>query len=122
MKPINAATHGYLDFLTVLVFAAAPSVLGLHGLPATLCWVLAFVHLGLTLLTDFPMGWRPIIPFWIHGWIERIVGPVLILLAFIPSFSNSTAAFAFYELMGFVILAVSFLTDYSASSQTVRRS
>lgn len=117
MKPITPALHGYLDYLTVLVFALAPGLLGLHGLPAQLSWTLAGVHLLLTLLTDFPLGWHPVLPFWIHGWVERVVGPALVLVAFLPNFSNSTVAFAFYVFMGFVIIVVGFLTDYSAPSR-----
>ena len=63
MKPIRPTMHGYLDYLTVVVFLAAPKLLGLEGLPALLSWTLAAVHLALTLITDFPLGWRPWLPF-----------------------------------------------------------
>jgi hypothetical protein len=113
MKPITPSTHGYLDYVTVTVFLLAPKLLGLDGPPALLSWTLAGVHLVLTLATNFPLGWRPWLPFWIHGWIERIVGPVLILIAFLPGISNAGSAFVFYVLMGLVIIAVGWLTDYS---------
>ena len=113
MKPITPTTHGYLDYATVAVFLLAPKLLGLDGLPALLSWTLAGVHLVLTLATDFPLGWLPLLPFWIHGWVERIVGPVLVLIAFLPGFSNAGSAFGFYLLMGIVIIAVGWLTDYS---------
>ena len=32
MKPITPTMHGYLDYLTVVVFLAAPKLLGLDGL------------------------------------------------------------------------------------------
>ena len=92
MKPITPTIHGYLDYLTVVVFLAAPKLLGLDGLPALLSWTLAGVHLALTLVTDFPLGWRPWLAFWIHGWTERIVGPALVLIAFLPNFSSSSSA------------------------------
>ncbi len=71
MKPIAPTIHGYVDYLTVVVFLAAPKLLGLDGLPALLSWTLAGVHLALTLVTDFPLGWRPWLPFWISGWVEQ---------------------------------------------------
>lgn len=116
MKPITPVTHGYLDYVTVVAFLLAPTLLGLNGLPALLSWTLAGVHLALTLVTDFPLGWRRLLPFWIHGWIERFVGPALVLVAFLPGFSGGGSAFAFYLLVGLVIIAVGWLTDYSGTS------
>ena len=113
MKPVTPHTHGFLDYVTVILFLLAPRLLGLEGLPALLSWTLAGVHLALTLATDFPLGLRPWLPFWLHGWIERIVGPALILIAFVPDFSGGSLAFGFYVLMGLVIIAVGWLTDYS---------
>lgn len=115
MKPITPNTHGYLDYVTVLLFLLAPTTLGFDGLPAMLSWTLAGVHLALTLVTDFPLGLRRLLPFWLHGWVERIVGPALVLVAFVPSVSSAGWAFAFYLLMGLVIVAVGWLTDYSSS-------
>ena len=34
MKILNPTVHGYLDFLTVIIFAVAPTVLDFGGLPA----------------------------------------------------------------------------------------
>ena len=121
MKPITPTIHGYLDYLTVVVFLSAPKLLGLNGLPALLSWTLAGVHLALTLVTDFPRGWRPWLAFWIHGWIERVVGPALVLIAFLPNFSSSSSAFGFYLFMGLVIVAVGWLTDYSAGAKQALR-
>lgn len=121
MKPITPTIHGYLDYLTVVVFLAAPKLLGLDGLAASLSWTLAGVHLALTLVTDFPLGWRPWLPFWIHGWVERIVGPALVLIAFLPNFSSNSLAFGFYVFMGLVIVAVGWLTDYSSGAKQALR-
>jgi hypothetical protein len=78
------------------------------------------VHLALTLATDFPLGWHPWLPFWVHGWIERIVGSTLVPIAFLPVFSNSWA-FGFYVFMGLVIVAVGWLTEYSAGERQALR-
>jgi hypothetical protein len=74
-----------------------------------LSWTLAGVHLALTLVTDFPLGWRHWLAFLIHGWIERVVGPALVLIAFLPGFSGAGSAFAFYTFMGLAIIAVGWL-------------
>jgi hypothetical protein len=112
MKIINAKVHGYLDYLVVLVFLAAPSLFHFSGIPAIISYTLAGVHLALTLLTDFPLGALKKVPLKWHGIIELIVGPVLVALPFILGFGSEPAAQYFYLVNGIVILTVWFLTDY----------
>jgi len=114
MKVISPRIHGYLDFLTVFIFLLAPTLLGLEQLSAILAYSLAVVHLIVTLASDFPFGVVKLIPFTVHGWIERMVGPLLIAIPFIFSFSNEEAARNFYIAMGIIIIVVSMLTDYQA--------
>jgi hypothetical protein len=64
MKPIPIALHGIIDYAAVVIFAAAPTALGLHEGPALLSYALAAVHLLMTLLTDFPAGVVRIVPLW----------------------------------------------------------
>ena len=112
MKIIGAKMHGYLDYLVVLVFLVAPTLLHLSMVPATISYVLAGVHLALTLLTDFPLGVFKVVPLSVHGIIELIVGPCLIALPFVLGFGGELPAEAFYIICGLVILAVWSLTKY----------
>jgi hypothetical protein len=115
MKPIiNPLVHGYLDYFTVVVFLLAPSLLGLTGLAGTLAYALAVIHLAMTLITDFPLSIRKLVPFRLHGWVERIVGPVLLLLPFLLGFEG--AARIFYFAIGVTIIVVGLLTDYEANA------
>jgi len=117
MKIISLRVHGYLDYATVVVFLLAPTLIGLTGLPAMLAYGLAGVHLLMTLLTDFPLGIGKLIPLPIHGWVERVVGPVLVLVSFVPAFAVETPARIFYIVMGVVIILVGLLTDYRGTQQ-----
>ncbi len=110
MKILTPTQHGYLDYATVILFLVAPSLLGLTGMAGIFAYLLAGIHLIMTLLTDFPLGVYKLVPFPLHGWVERVVGPVLILLPFVFGF-NSTAT-AFYVVVGIVIILVGLLTDY----------
>jgi len=112
MKIISPRAHGYLDFLTVAIFLFAPTMLGLSQTPAIIAYILAVVHLIVTLTSDFPFGVVKLIPFTIHGWIERLVGPSLIALPFILGFSDEGTARNFYIALGIIIIAVGILTDY----------
>jgi hypothetical protein len=110
MKIISPTQHGYLDYATVVLFLAAPNLIGLTGLAGIIAYVLAGIHLAMTLVTDFPPSVAKIIPFTVHGWVERIVGPSLVLLPFILGFE--TPAREFYIVVGLVIILVGVLTDY----------
>lgn len=77
MKIITPRVHGYLDYVTVVVFLLTPTLLGLTGIPAMLAYALAGIHLAMTLVTDFPLGVVKLIPFTIHGWIDRVVYMVI---------------------------------------------
>lgn len=112
MKVVSPRTHGYFDFLTVVIFLLAPTLLGLSELPAMLAYALAGVHLIVTLASDFPFGVIKFIPFSIHGWIERLVGPSLIALPFIFGFADEEAARNFYVAMGLIVIVLGLLTDY----------
>ncbi|PTQ66278.1 hypothetical protein C8R26_1551 [Nitrosomonas oligotropha] len=114
MKVISPRIHGYFDFLTVFIFLLAPTLLGLEQLSAILAYSLAVVHLIVTLASDFPFGVVKLIPFAVHGWIERMVGPLLIAIPFILNFSDEEVARNFYIVMGIVIIVIGMLTDYRA--------
>jgi hypothetical protein len=113
MKPISLTVHGVIDYLAVVILAVAPAVIGLSGWPAALSYALAGIHLLMTLLTDFPAGVIKVIPIALHQWVERIVGPVLIILAFV---SMTEAARAFFVAMGIIIFAVERLTAYRSTT------
>jgi hypothetical protein len=110
MKPISLTAHGAVDYLAVVIFAVAPAVIGLSGRPAVLSYALAGIHLLMTLLTDFPTGVIKVLPIVLHQWVERIVGPLLIILALIAM--TETPARAFFVAMGVIIFAVERLTAY----------
>ncbi|MGI0014624.1 MAG: SPW repeat domain-containing protein [Nitrososphaera sp.] len=119
MKILNARTHGYLDYVTVILFLGAPTVLGLTGIPAILAYALAIIHFVMTLVTDFPLGVVKLIPFPIHGWVERVVGPLLIIVPFVLGFSTDSTARNFYVAIGVVIVLVGLVTDYKGT-ETVK--
>lgn len=109
MKILSPKIHGFLDILTVLIFAAAPTVFNFGGLPATICYILAVVHLLLTLATAFPLGIVKIVPLLIHGAIELIVAIVLVILPFILGFTET--ARNFFVGIGIIIFIVWLISD-----------
>ncbi len=112
MKVISARNHGYLDFLTVGIFILAPLFLDFSPIPTMLAYVLAGVHLMVTLTSDFSLGAFKVLAFTLHGWIERIVGPTLVVVPFILGFADELTARNFYMGVGAIIIIVGLLTNY----------
>lgn len=110
MGIIPPNVHRILDYLAIVVFALAPTMLHLNGNTRMLAYALAVVHLIVTLATDFNgNGGRPL-PFPVHGYIELVVG---ILLAVVPFVRHWTFdAGKFYPAAGIVLVLVWLLTRY----------
>jgi hypothetical protein len=114
MKIISGEAHAALDYLTVAIFALAPTVIGLPGTSAIISYVLAVVHLSMTLVTDMPFSLVKIVPIRLHALVELIVGLVLViggLLLELP-----TPARTFFVAMGVIIFAVWLLSSYPHST------
>jgi hypothetical protein len=114
MKIISSKAHAALDYLTVVIFALAPTAIGLTGTSAIISYVLAAVHLSMTLVTDMPFSLVKIVPIKLHALVELTVGPVLViggLLLELP-----TPARTFFVAMGFIIFAVWLLSSYDRST------
>jgi hypothetical protein len=111
MKIISDTTHGILDYVTVALFALAPTVLGLTGTAALISYALAGIHLTMTVLTDMPLGVIKLIPMKLHAIVEMLVGPVLVVgaLALPMLFAGGQA---FFIIAGMVIFTVWLLSNY----------
>ena len=112
MKIFNPKVHGILDYVVVIAFALAPTVLGFSGMPATISHLLAAIHLILTLTTAFPPGVVRIVPLPLHGAVEFVVSIALVALPWIFKFAPDTVARNFYVSAGALIFAVWLVTDY----------
>ncbi len=117
MKMLNASIHSTLDYATVVVFASAPTLLGFSGAPAVLAYLLAAVHLAMTVLTDMPFGLVKIIPMRLHALVEMLVGPTLIAAALLAP-SLVMGAKGFFVASGVAICAVWFLSDYASATKS----
>jgi hypothetical protein len=112
MKIITPKLHGIIDYLVVIFLLASSSLFGFTGFIAAFTYVLAGVHLLLTILTNYNAGLLKIIPLPAHGLIELIVGIALIILAF-KTFSDTYIGEIFYGCFGVAVLAVWALSDYN---------
>jgi hypothetical protein len=115
MRLLSPTVHGYIDYFVVILFACAPMLFGFAGVPATLCYVLAAVHLTMTLLTAFPLGVLKVVPFPIHGAIEAVVVLALAVFPWLLGFAEVHAARNFFLFSAAAIAIVVALTNYRAA-------
>jgi len=112
MRILGPRLHGYIDVAIILIFLLGPFLFGLGGSPALISWILAAVHLVLTVLTRYPLGVAKRIPFVIHGLIELLVAVFLALLPRLDGYAPGSPARHFYWTMAIVVGLVWLLTDY----------
>jgi hypothetical protein len=113
MKLIAPGPHRLLDFVAVVVFALAPFAIGLGGVPAAICWILAIVHLLVTLATRFPGRTGGAIAFVAHGVLELVVSVFLAASPWIFGFAPGSPARRFFVTAGVALFLVWLLTDYA---------
>lgn len=111
---ITSKTHGILDYITVLIFAVAPSLINLSEIGTALAYTLAVVHLLMTFFTGFSMGFIKIIPFYLHGYVELVVGLVLAIGPWIAGNLIPETDQIFFSVVGGMILLVWLMTTYKS--------
>lgn len=113
MKLFTSTVHGYLDYITVAFFFLAPTVFMLSPAASTAAYVLAGVHLALTLITKFKLGLLDLVPINVHGTIELIVSLVLVGGPWIINGIFVYADKLFFSIAGGAIFVVWLITEYS---------
>lgn len=118
MNIINSRVHGALDYLAVIFLWTAPIIFNLNECVSLLSYLLGGIHLILTALTDFSLGWRKIIPLKIHSKIELTVSIVLIntplFFGNLITINSRTDKF-FFACFGMFVLITWFISDYNDS-------
>jgi hypothetical protein len=116
VKFLSPRVHGYLDYAVVLLLALAPTLFGFSGTPAALCYIVAILQMGMSLMTSYPLGLARVIPFTLHGAIELVAAIGLILSPYLFDFGTVDAARNFFIISGVALAGVWLTTDYKAAT------
>jgi hypothetical protein len=111
MKRILSWTnHGIVDYLAILVLAAAPSALKFSTTAAIWCYVFAGILLVTSLFTAYSLGVVKKVSFTIHGLVDFYLSiGILVAGGF---FFRGTDRFVTVSI-GAIMLLAFLLTDYS---------
>lgn len=112
-KPISPRTHGILDYSTVAATALAPTLLDFPRNATALAAGLAGSYLGLSMLTDYPLAAKRVVPFKGHGIAEGVIGLALPALPYALGFARHRAARNFFFGLAALTAVVAALTDWS---------
>jgi hypothetical protein len=113
MKLLSQKLHGILDYATVLFLALSPSVFNMLPNAALFTYTLAFVHLVLTMFTNFEMGIFRVVPFYVHGIIEISVSVLLVVISFLFFMYHDNTSFYFYLIFAVVLFIVWCISNYA---------
>nr|WP_067054441.1 hypothetical protein [Mucilaginibacter sp. L294] len=119
MKIISPKLHGILDYVLIIFLYASPTMFSLANDTATYTYILATVHLLLTILTNYSYGIFKLVPLKVHGIIELLVGVGLTVAAF-TLLQYDERAKGYYAGLGIMILIIAIFTDYNTKRDTVK--
>jgi hypothetical protein len=122
MKLMSPRIHGFIDYAIVALFALAPTLFGFGGFVAGLCYLLAAMQFGMSIMTAYPLGAIKAIPFTIHGALEATLVVGLVVAPWLLGFSHVANARNFFLVAGAMTAALWFVTDYKAASYRTSRS
>ena len=112
MRLIGAGSHVGIDYLIAILFAIGPSVAGFAGRQATFAYVLAAVLVILGLFTRAPLGMIKSVRFPLHGAVELALAILVLILPWLANFSAGVHSRNFFILIGLLMLAIWFMTDF----------
>jgi hypothetical protein len=118
--PISPRVHGMLDYSTSVATAAAPALFGFPKPAAALCYALAGGYTGLSLITDYPLSAKRLVPFKGHGVAEGLIGLALPALPWALGFARHRAARNFCFALTAVTAVVAALTDWDGPTRPAR--
>lgn len=113
-KPIDGRMHGMVDYATVAATAAAPRALGFPREAEMLAYGLAAQYLGVSLMTDYPLALKKLLPFKLHGAAEVAIGAALPFLPWLLGFAENRRARNFFLGLTALTAAAALLTDWNA--------
>ncbi|MFP5260618.1 MAG: SPW repeat protein [Blastocatellia bacterium] len=123
MKKLQPLPHAVMDYAWAGAMIAAPWLFGFSkNKTATVNSVASGgAILGLSLMTNYPLGAVKMISFPTHGVIEAVAGAATAAAPWLMGFSRNKPATWTHVISGLATLGVVAMTDYNAQAQRGRR-
>ncbi|BDG05450.1 hypothetical protein [Anaeromyxobacter oryzae] len=112
LRVVPPALHGVLDYVVAAALVIAPTLLGASGGAAAICFVLGVGQAAMSLVTAYPLGVVPVVPFWAHGVVEVGSAALLLFLGLLTG-----PASGLFVVVALAIFGLAALTDYRATDR-----
>jgi hypothetical protein len=91
----------------------------IEGVPPAVmgCYVISGALLLVSLMTRYPLGVVPFVPFTVHGALELLGAPVIVAYPWIAGFERVAPARDFYIVAGVAVFLLWLITDYRAADR-----
>lgn len=113
-KPISPGLHGLIDYGFGVLNTAGPAALGLTGSARAVPAVAAAVQGTLNALTAQPYGVAKVVPFNLHGRLESVGVPALLVASIATGAWKQPKAPLFFGTLFVALGTVYTLTDWNA--------
>jgi len=114
MRFIPASFHGLLDYAVAITLIAGPLLLGFEGLSKVIAMAGGVGLVLYSLLTDYSVSARKMIPFPVHLLFDFVAAVVLVAAPFVLGFEGT--ARLFYIVIGVAVIAVVLVTNPDVST------
>lgn len=123
MKKLQPLPHAVIDYAWAGAMIAAPWLFGFSkNKTATINSVASGgAILGLSLMTNYPLGAVKLISFPAHGVIETVAGAATAAAPWLMGFSRNKQARLTHLISGLATLGVVAMTDYNAQARRGQR-
>lgn len=111
MNFIPSKLHGFIDYATAIALILAPFLLLPATAPDLAKWISIAAGIGLilySLITDYSVSARDVIPFKMHLILDFVAGVVFVAAPFVLGFTGLVKTY--YLVMGIAVIAVVILT------------
>jgi len=107
---ISPRTHGYVDYVSALLFFIAPSIWSMGTIATDVAYAMGTLVLFMALLTAYPLGIAKLVPFQFHWAVDLALGVLLIAMPWLVRFQDDGAAKSFFIAIGVVSIVWTLLT------------
>lgn len=115
-RPISPRAHGAIDYGLLMMWAGVPHLLGLPQPVRTVFATMGLGQAGLNAVTDQPYALRRIVPFRVHGLIEKYSSPLYVVLPLAAGTWDDRRSRVYFLAAGAVLVANFNLTNWNATS------
>jgi hypothetical protein len=119
--PVPAFVHGIVEYLTAILFIAAPFIFSFDKDVATAAsLVIGVILLIIAASTAWRTGLISSIPVQAHVMLDYVLAIFLIAAPFILGFSGDGTAAAFFIVIGVLLLLLTIATRFVADERPAR--